>query len=161
MGLMLCLAGFAGVTIAIRRSLGHGLGLLLAIGSVYGIARCWIFDGFTHFLFDASALGAYLGSAPRLLRGRDEKSRVVLSWVITLSALPIALILLSPFLDAQPVLVQLLGLRPALLFLPLLLLGVGVSKEDWTVLATWSAFVALGSALVTLGEYLWGVEAFF
>jgi hypothetical protein len=146
---------------AIRRSIGHGLGLLLTIGSVYGIARSWIFDGFTHFLFDASVLGAYLGVAPRLLRPGAESGKAIRSWVIALSLLPLILILCSPFLDAQPIEVQLLGLRPAVLFLPLLLLGAMVSREDWSALAMWGAFTAIGAAVVMLGEYLWGVETFF
>jgi hypothetical protein len=80
---------------------------------------------------------------------------------LALSALPLLLILLSPLLDAQPVPVQLLGLRPALLFLPLMLLGAAATDEDWHKLALWAAFVALGSALVMVGEYYWGVERFF
>ena len=161
MGLALCILGFAGVAFATRRSLGDGLGLLLTIGAIYGIARCQIFDGFTHFLFDASVLGAYLGGYTRLREHTRTESGALRSWLLALSALPLLLILLSPLLDAQPVPVQLLGLRPALLFLPLMLLGAAATDEDWRKLALWAAFVALGSALVMVGEYYWGVEPFF
>ncbi len=161
MGLALCILGFAGVAFAARRSLGDGLGLLLAIGAIYGIARCQIFDGFTHFLFDASVLGAYLGGYTRVREHARTKSGALRSWLLALSAIPLLLILLSPLLDAQPVPVQLLGLRPALLFLPLMLLGAAATDEDWRKLALWAAFVALGSALVMAGEYYWGVERFF
>ncbi len=83
------------------------------------------------------------------------------SWLLTLGVLPVLLILVSPFLDAQPVLVQLLGLRPALFFLPLLLLGASATARDWTRLATWAAFVAIGSAVIAGAEYYLGVDQFF
>src|SRR4029453_9775092 len=67
MGLVLCAAGLISTWLATRRSLGHGLGLLLAIGSAYGIVRANVFDGFIHFLFDASVLGLYLGCGRRVL----------------------------------------------------------------------------------------------
>jgi hypothetical protein len=161
MGLVLCLLGFAGVATLTRRSVGHGLGLLLAIGSIYGLARAQVFDGFTHFLFDASVLGAYVGGYTRTYEKPPSGLGTLRSWLLTLSALPFLLILVSPLLDAQPVLVQLLGLRPALLFLPLMLLGAMANRQDWVAFATWGAFVAIGSALVMAGEYYWGVEQFF
>jgi hypothetical protein len=78
-----------------------------------------------------------------------------------LLAVPLALMLISPFLDTQPILVQLLGLRPVVLFLPLILFGPLLTKEDWTRFALWSAFVALGSAGVMFAEYVFGIERFF
>jgi hypothetical protein len=144
-----------------RRSLGDGLGLLLFIGSLYGIARCRVFDGFTHFLFDASALGAYVGAYPRLTSARTEAIVRLKRWILALAALPVFLILLSPFIDAQPVLIQLLGLRPILVFLPLLLIGAVVEPAEVKRLAGWAIAVALGTAVVALAEYFYGVEPFF
>jgi len=144
-----------------RKSLGDGLGLLLFIGSIYGIARCRIFDGFIHFFFDASALGVYVGAYPRLIAAKTDTIQRLKRWVVALVVLPIFLILLSPFIDAQPVLIQLLALRPILLFLPLLLIGALVVPEEVKRLAGWAIAVALGAALVALGEYFYGVEPFF
>jgi hypothetical protein len=161
MGLILCALGFVSVAFLSRRSLGDGLGLLLAIGSVYGIARCNIFDGFTHFLFDASVLGAYVGGAHHLLH-RDRPDLLRLSaWIIALACLPVLLILASPFFDAQPVLVQLLGLRPAIYFVPLALLGATLGEESAERLACWAVFVSLGTGAIALAEYFWGLEPFF
>ena len=88
MGLILCIAGFASVALLIRRSFGDGLGLLLAIGSVYGIARCVIFDGFTHFLFDASVLGAYVGGVRRIHETGSFERTGLRSWLLLLGTLP-------------------------------------------------------------------------
>src|SRR5262249_11203476 len=83
------------------------------------------------------------------------------SWLVLLLAVPSMLILLSPFFETQPVLIQLLGLRPTVLFLPLVLFGPLLSKQEWAQLAVWSAFVAVGSGGVILAEYSLGVERFF
>ena len=104
MGFILCFAGLLGTAWLARRSLGHGLGLLLAIGSAYGMLRANVYDGVTHFLFDASVLGFYLGAGRRILEVRSEREAKLRLWVIGLCALPFVLILLSPFIDSQPVL---------------------------------------------------------
>jgi hypothetical protein len=135
------------------------MGLLLAIGSVYGIARCQIYDGFTHFLFDAAVLGAYLGGV-RCLRTGLASARLK-TWIVALAILPVFLILLSPMLDAQPFLVQLLGIRPALLFLPLVLFGAAMEIKDFRALALWAAPVTMAAGIVAVGEYVWGLESFF
>src|SRR5690348_16444759 len=98
MGLILCIACFASVALLIRRSFGDGLGLLLGIGSVYGIARCVIFDGFTHFLFDASVLGAYVGGLRRMRETNSLELTGFRSWLLLLGTLPLLVILISPFL---------------------------------------------------------------
>jgi len=144
-----------------RKSLGDGLGLLLLIGSLYGIARCRVFDGFIHFLFDASVLGVYVGAYPRLVSAKTETVLRLRRWILTLAILPVLLIFMSPFMDAQPVLIQLLALRPILLFLPLLLLGASVAPAEIHRLAGWAVAVAIGTGVVALAEYLIGVEPFF
>lgn len=161
MGLVLCIAGLLGTALVARRSLGHALGLLLAIGSVYGIVRANVYDGIAHFLFDASVLGFYLGCWRILLQDpRDEFSRIRL-WVFSLCALPFVLILFSPFIDSQPVLIQLIGLRPAMFFVPLLLAGAKLDRPELGKVGSWAAGVALGTALFALGEFLWGLGPFF
>ena len=62
--------GFLGSAWLTRRSVGDGLGLLLFIGSVYGLARCRVLDGFTHFWFDASSIGAYAALYSRATSGK-------------------------------------------------------------------------------------------
>jgi hypothetical protein len=144
-----------------RRSLGDGLGLLLLIGSLYGIARCRVFDGFTHFLFDASVLGVYVGAYPRLASAGPDAFLQLKRWILTLAAFPALLIVLSPFIDAQPVLIQLLGLRPILLFLPLLLVGAFVTPSEIRRLGGWTIGVVIGTGVIAVAQYVYGVEPFF
>jgi hypothetical protein len=144
-----------------RKSVADGLGLLLLIGSLYGIARCRIFDGFSHFLFDTSVLGVYLGAYPRLASAKTDVALRLKKWILALAVLPALLILLSPFMDAQPVLIQTLALRPILLFLPLLLLGASMAPAEMKRFAGWAVAVSIGTGFVALAEYVYGVEPFF
>jgi hypothetical protein len=161
MGLILCVLAFGSVAFVMRRSLGDGLGLLLAIGSVYGIARCNVFDGYTHFLFDAAVLGAYLGTGRRLFAAPDTARRRLRAWVFALSLLPLFLILLSPLMDTQPLPVQLLGLRPAAFFLPLVLVGSALGTEEMGRLARWAVPIVLIASAFAFAEYTLGIERFF
>ena len=90
MGLALCLAGFFATARLAQRSLGQALGLLLAIGSAYGIVRANVYDGFVHFFFDASVLGFYLGYGRRLFEDPGGGLSRVRLWVLGLCALPFA-----------------------------------------------------------------------
>jgi hypothetical protein len=161
MGLILCALAFGSVAFVIRRSLGDGLGLLLAIGSVYGIARSNVFDGYTHFLFDSAVLGAYLGTGKRLFAAPDTARRRLRAWVLALSLLPLFLILLSPLMETQPLLIQLLGLRPAAFYLPLVLVGAEIATEDMGRLARWVVLIVLIVSAFAFAEYILGVERFF
>jgi hypothetical protein len=158
-GLIACLLAFAGTLALSRRGPAHALGFVLLIGSVYGLLRARIYDGYSHFIFDASLLALYL-AAIRSLNRRPE-FRALLPWTGLLVATPVAVILVSPFLDAQPLVVQFLGLRNILLFVPALLIGACLSREEWLVLAGWSSLVVLVATAFALGEVSLGLESFF
>jgi hypothetical protein len=161
MGLILCLLAFASVLMTTRRSLGDGLGLLLIIGSVYGILRCNVFDSYTHFLFDVSVLATYLGAAPIFFASATPGMSRLRAWVIGLACVPGVLLLLSPFLDAQPVLIQLLGLRAAIYFVPLCLLGAALDTRGLEQLAKWGVLVIITASGFALAEFIVGVERFY
>ena len=161
MGLILCGLAFVSVLLMTRRSLGNGLGLLLLIGCLYGILRCNIFDGYSHFLFDAAVLAAYVGAAPKLFASEALARSRLGAWVLGLACVPGLLILLSPFLDAQPVLIQLIGLRAAIYFVPLCLLGAMLDKEELERLAKWGVLMVIIASGFALAEFIWGVERFY
>jgi len=161
MGFALCVVGFISTWLTARRSLGHGLGLLLAIGSSYGILRANVFDGFVHFLFDASVLGFYLGCGRRVLAEAGTRAPRTRFWIGALSVLPFLLILLSPFIDSQPLIIQILGLRTAMFFVPLLLVGAVIARTELEAVGTWAALVVLVAAVFAFGEFVWGLEPFF
>jgi hypothetical protein len=161
MGLILCGLAFASVLSVTRRSLGDGLGLLLVIGSVYGIVKCNVFDGYIHFLFDAAVLGAYIAAAPRLIAPGTLAVSQLRTWVVGLACLPVLLILLSPFLDAQPLVVQFLGLRAAIYFVPICLLGAALDGPGLERLSKWAVVVVVIVSGFALGEFIFGVQPFY
>jgi hypothetical protein len=57
--LTLCVVALVATYMAARRSLGRGVGVLLAVGYLYGIVRANQLNGYSHLLFDAALLGLY------------------------------------------------------------------------------------------------------
>jgi hypothetical protein len=161
MGLILCIVGLLGARTFIRRSLGDGLGFLLLVGSLYGLARARFLDGFAHFWFDAAVLGAYWGGLSSVLRVQSGAARSLPGWVLALCGFPLLLVLLSPFIDSQPVLIQLVGLRPAALFVPLILFGAAMNLEQWFRFSRWAAWLAIFCAVIAVAELIFGVDSFF
>jgi O-Antigen ligase len=160
MGLLLCLAAAFVVALLAKRSLGHSLGLVLAIGCAYGLVRANVYDGFVHFLFDSAVLGLYIGSWGTLLEDPDGRLARIKNWIVTLCVLPFVLILVSPFLDSQPLLVQLAGLRPAMFFVPVLLVGTKLQRSELEQLGSWATGAVIATALVAAAEFKWGLEPF-
>src|SRR5215469_14919853 len=117
---LLCLAALVGCYLAGRSSLGRGLVAILAVGYFYGILRANLLTAFSHFIFDAGLLGLYLSQKWTSSDPRDHRRLAIVQfWTAILIAWPMLLVLL-PF---QPWLVSLVGLRGAIFFIPVLLLG--------------------------------------
>jgi hypothetical protein len=160
-GLALCVVALATSLVLSRASIGRGLGWVLLVGCLSGWLRCRIFDGFSHFIFDAALLGCYLQCARFHLESKSVESRVLDGWVLLLLAVPTLVLLCSPFIGGQPFLVQLVGLRSSLLFVPTLALAARMTEDDVREFSSWagvSAVIATGFALAELAV---GVEAFF
>jgi hypothetical protein len=158
MGLVLCLASFVFVLRFSRHSLGRGLGALLAVGYLYGILRARFPDGFSHLVFDTGTLGLYLGrfwgDAPAEPVRHSREAKL---WVTTLTAWP----LLIFFVPYQDPLIQLVGLRAAVFFLPVILLGVRASESDLREVAGWLAGLNLLAFGFAVAEYQMGIELFY
>lgn len=137
------------------RSLGHGLAAALAVGFVYGIVRARFTGGAMHFLFDAALVGLYAGVFGRRWRSRDDGP--VRPWVVVLTLWPV-LMMCIPF---QHPLVQLVGLRAAVFYLPCVLLGARAREEDLQVVARAVAVLDLVALLFGGLEFLLGVERFY
>lgn len=160
-GLGLTVLGFAGATLLARRRLADGLGWVLGCGYFYGILRANFLDGASHFLFDGAVLGLYLGHFLLSPRPRNTGEQPVRRWFWLLFFWPFCMVLLSPLLDSQHVLIQLVGLRAAILMLPFLLLAARLDGADLERLAgvvVWLNLAAFGMALV---QWVVGIEPFF
>ncbi len=161
MGLVCCLVAFIGAFALARKGLGHGLGFVLAVGCIYGWLRANFLDGVTHFSFDAALLGLYLGVLPRVRAPGDASRSRLVTWTYLLLGWPLVVILLSPFLDAQHVFVQIAGLRNAILFVPLLVIGGVASEDDLTALGSWAEGCLVVVSGFAIAEWLFGLEYFF
>jgi hypothetical protein len=153
-----CIAAFVAVYWFTRRSLVAGLEAVLAVGYFYGIVRANVPETFSHFIFDAGLAGLYLGT---FLRGLTpiEKFRIqkLRPWVIALIAWP-TLLLSVP---VQDTLIQLVGWRGAVWFVPCLFFGALIEDEERSHLALWLAVLNLSALVFALAEFSLGLERFY
>lgn len=153
--LALCLLAFVSAYRAGKRSAGLGLVVLFTWGYFFGIIRANMPTTFTYFIFDAAVVGFYV-SQKGLLFG-DKRSAVLRAWVWLLMGWPILLILM-PF---QPFMVSLVGLRGAILFLPMMLAGSRLRGNDLRQLTLGFAALNLAALAFAGAEYFLGVPRFF
>jgi hypothetical protein len=163
MGLGLTLLAIVVTFVAMRRSLGHGLGSLLCFGYLYGILRARFPDGFSHFIFDGAVAGLYLaflmGKKRTMRFGHD--GQVLRLWLKVLMVWPLGTLLLSPFFDSQHIFIQLVGLRVAIFLLPVMALGARLTEEELDSLGQWVLWLNLAAFSVALLELWLGLELFF
>ncbi len=147
-----------GTFAAARRSLANGLGVCLLCGYVYGVLRSNYLDGFAQFIFDASVLGLYAARlGPRLIPRGSQNLRTLFAWVIALVAWPTFLLLL-PY---DPFLINLVGLRVAIYFVPVLLVGIQLKGSDVAGLASWLAALNLAALAAAVYEVRYGIESLY
>lgn len=153
--LAICVLAFGTTYFIGKRSLGLGLISMLFWGYFFGIIRANLLTTASYFVFDAAVVGIYL-SQKRLLAS-DRRTSALRGWFWLLMLWPV-LLLAMPF---QPFLVSMVGLRGAVLFLPMMLIGSRLRENDLGYLTF--GFAALN--LIALGfggaEYFMGLERFF
>ena len=147
-----------------REGLGRGVSVLACVGFFYGFTRANYPDGLTHFIFDAALAGLYVavlrtpGPSPLT---RWAEGRALQLWVRALMGWPFVMLLLSPLLPSQPFLVQLVGLRGAVLMVPMLLVGARLGEQDLDVLGRTLVWLTLAAFATALAQVVLGVERFF
>jgi hypothetical protein len=151
----ICLLACAITYWAGKRSLGQGLISLLFWGYFFGIIRANLLATFTFFVFDAALLGFYL-SQKGLLSG-EQRSSALRGWAWVLMLWP-AVLMFMPF---QPFLVSLVGLRGAILFIPMMLAGSRLRGNDLRELTFGLAALNLIALGFAGAEYFMGLERFF
>src|SRR5712671_5684833 len=138
-----------------RRSLAHGLGVVLASGYFYGILRAHLNSGFGHFIFDFAVLGLYFSQS--WVESESKKVGGVRTYVILLIGWPL-LVCLLPF---QSPMISLVGLRANAFLIPVLLLGTRLTSKDLLRMGDWLAVLNIGALAFALAEYFMGLERFF
>ncbi len=144
--------------VAGRRSIALGLGVVMTIGYGYGIMRANLPTPIMHFLFDAGAVGFYLSLISRGVNP-EQRPRIVRlqPWIALLVGWPLLLF----FFPVQDPLIQLVGLRGQIFFIPFIVIGAMLERDDWYFLARWFAVLNLIAFAFALGEYIGGVPRFY
>jgi hypothetical protein len=158
LAIVLCALAFGGCLWMGKRSLGQGLIAVLTVGYLYGILRANLLTTFSHFIFDAGLLGLYLSQKWTSSGAKDPRALGIIQlWTAILIAWPMLLVML-PF---QPWLVSLVGLRGAIFFIPVLLLGARLKEKDLLELSAGIAVLDVIAFGVAGAEYVLGVPRFF
>jgi hypothetical protein len=153
-----CLVTFIACFAAMRRAVWSGVAVATAVGYVYGIVRANIDHPIAQFVYDAALAGGFLAAIARPLSPRQKfRLRRLFPWVICLAGWP-TLLLLVP---AQNPLIQLVGWRGAVLFVPFILLGAMVEEADVRLIARSLAIINLAVFLCALAEVVMGVPRFY
>jgi hypothetical protein len=157
-GLGLCFFAFAVTIIAAKRSMVAGLCVMLAIGYVYGILRANYLEPLTHFVFDASVLGVYAARLFTPITGQQRaRFAPIRGWLIALIGWPVLLTLVP----VQDPMIQLVGLRANVFFLPFMLIGGRLSDDELIQLALWIAALNIAAFALATVEFFIGIEPFF
>jgi len=152
------LVAFAGAFLAVYRSLGWGFLTVIAVGYFSGVIRANCLGVFTTFMFDAAVLALYLGFFFRKsLRARET--------VLGLAGLLVPFMIVWPtllcLLPINYFLIQCVGLRAAIWFLPVLLIATRLTTADLAVLSRGLVVLNLVALAVGVYVYLYGVEALY
>lgn len=154
----LCLLAFLASFIAGRRSVWVGLAAALTVGYFYGIVRANVAETASHFTFDFACFGLYLALLTRHLTPlQKSKLRRLLPWFLCLLGWPTLMF----FVPVQPVLVQLVGLRAHVFFLPFLLMGAMITDDEIYHLSLYIAVLSIATLGFALAEVVWGVPKFY
>jgi hypothetical protein len=153
-----CLLAFVITALAARHSLGWGLVAVAAVGYVQGVFRANYLGWLSVFFFDSAVLALYLSVMVRPLRpAAQEILRPLHHWLLALFFWPL-LICLVPL---QSYLIQLIGLRAAVWFLPFIVIGCRCGPRDLITLTRGLAVLNLLALLVAIYLYVAGVGALF
>ncbi len=154
----LCILSFWICFWAGRRQLWAGFVATLAVGYFYGILRANIPQPASHFIFDTGALGLYLALLTRTYSPVQKyKVRKLMPWVLCLTVWPALLF----FVPIQNPLIQLVGLRGQIFFLPFLLIGVQLERGDAYKIALSLAVLNMIVLVFALLEVELGIPRFY
>jgi hypothetical protein len=159
MGAFLLALSVVLVFVGSRISRGHALAATTAVGYGYGILRANYPDGISHFMFDAAVATLYLTEFFR--RGVGAVDRGIVQWALALCLWAILMIPLGLVVGRQPLVIQLVGLRSTIFFLPMLIVGARLVDRDLLVWARFVVGLNLMAFVVGVAEYQLGVDVFY
>lgn len=158
MSVALCIAAALAAYCAGRRSLIAGLLSVFAIGYVYGILRANVQFAAIYMLFDCAVIGLYAAQFSTMKQQfLSEDGRRLKHWVLLLALWPVILF----FIPLQDPMIQVVGLRGTVFFLPMILLGGRLTREKLYPLALGVAALNIPAFILAIAEYTLGIERFF
>jgi hypothetical protein len=156
--LIFCIVSFILVFVCGKRSLGAGIVALLTVGYSYGIVRANFPQNASHLIFDLGMIGLYAAAFAKPVRGAARfRSGVLRPWLAALIVWPVLLF----FVPKQDWLIQVVGLRGAVFFLPLLLIGARLEEKDFRVIALGLAVLNIAEFGIGLWQFFYGIQQFF
>ncbi len=156
-GTLLCILAFLSCLSFSGANWRYGLCALMAWGYFFGILKAHYVASWGHFIFDAATVGFYAGilfNWPRL--EERQKWQKLKPWVIGMVAWPLFMALLP----LQHYLVQLVGLRGNMFWIPMLLVGCMLDAPGRSLLAYTLAILNMVAFGFAAAEYTLGVEVF-
>lgn len=155
--IVFCIIAFVLTLWARTRSRSAGVLSVLFVGYLYGILRANL-ETAGYFIFDSALLGLYLSEirAP-LTPGQQSRENRLRDWVVALALMP-SLLLLLPMQDTM---VKLVGFRSAVLFLPFILLGARLEREEFKKVVIGIAALNLLAFAVAGYEFFYGIASLF
>jgi hypothetical protein len=157
-GILIVSIAFLTCFMATCWALWAGFAASLTFGYLYGIIRANAATPVAQFVYDAGVAGMFLATAMQTFSGPQRaKLRRLLPWVICLIGWP-TLLLIVP---SQDFLIQLVGWRGNVLFVPFILYGALLEEADMLRLAGAVGVLNVAVLIVAVAEVIWGVPRFF
>jgi len=154
----ICIVAFLVSFLATRYALWAGVAAVFGWGYLYGIIRANVGSPVAQFVFDVAFAGLFLAAVTRPVNAIQRyRLRGLMPWVVCLIGWPTALLLVP----SQHVLIQLVGWRGNVLFVPFILYGAMLSGRDLPMLAKSLAILNILVFIVAIAETILGVTVFY
>lgn len=157
-GLVLIGLAFTSVFLVTVTGWRRGLCLCVAWGYLFGILKSNYVHSWGHFIYDGAVVGLYAGVLFRPPTANDlVLDGPVRGWLKWLIGWPLFLF----FVPVQHFLIQAVGLRGNVLFMPLALFGAWLGETGRRGMALTLSAMNLMALAFASAEFSMGVEAFF
>ena len=157
--MLLIIAVFIGSYLMAQRSAGWAMTAIIWVGGVYGIVRANNPDTVTYFMFDTAVFAVYMARLPMMLKPAKHM-KAAFQFTLAILVWPLFYFGMG-FIFPQHPLIQLVGLRAAIWFIPFILIGTQMRGDDFKVLAVAVAVMNLVAFGFAMAEFALGVEMFY
>lgn len=156
-GLLLCFLAFVSCVLLGFANWRFSLVCMMGWGYFFGILKAHYVASWGHFIFDSATIGFYASFLVHWPSSRERaKWEKIVPWTTALLAWPVFMTLIP----LQHYLVQIVGLRGNIFWIPMLLVGCMLDTSGRSLLSYTLAVLNLVAFLFAVAEYFLGVEVF-